>query len=460
MSQIDSLTAEQAARLPEFRDRWLSVGLSVQPTDRAKSQEAVCRAYAEAGLPAPTTFVWLASPMQGAFGAAYLAAIVKNQVMDQVGVQVGAQVGAQVWAQVRDQVMDQVGVQVGAQVWAQVRDQVMDQVGVQVGAQVGAQVWAQVRDQVMDQVGDQVWDQVRDQVRDQVWAQVRDQVRDQVGVQVGAQVGAQVWAQVRDQVRDQVWDQVWDQVRDQVRDQVWDQVRDQVRDHVWAACYGLHDAGWLGFYAYFCDVCRLADCERLRPLMDLAEWCGWWWPFRMAVILTEKPIRLARDARGRLHCEDKAAIEYGDGWGVHAWHGVRVPADVITAPEGITPKRIDEEKNAEIRRVMLERYGVSRYVLESKAEVLHEDVDLIGQPRRLLRRRFPDGRAVVLVHVKNSTLEPDGTRKDYFLRVHPELRPLPKAGGTLGEPQKMTARNAVASTYGRRGEDYGPAMET
>ena len=27
-------------------------------------------------------------------------------------------------------------------------------------------------------------------------------------------------------------------------------------------------------------------------------------------------------------------------------------------------------------------------------------------------------------------------------------------------PQKLTARNAVASTWGKRGEDYNPAIET
>jgi hypothetical protein len=33
-------------------------------------------------------------------------------------------------------------------------------------------------------------------------------------------------------------------------------------------------------------------------------------------------------------------------------------------------------------------------------------------------------------------------------------------GGQFGEPQEMTAHNAVASTFGLRGEQYEPVMET
>jgi hypothetical protein len=32
--------------------------------------------------------------------------------------------------------------------------------------------------------------------------------------------------------------------------------------------------------------------------------------------------------------------------------------------------------------------------------------------------------------------------------------------GAFGEPQSLTARNAVASTYGLRGEQYAPEIRT
>ena len=52
---------------------------------------------------------------------------------------------------------------------------------------------------------------------------------------------------------------------------------------------------------------------------------------------------------------------------------------------------------------------------------------------------------VVMVEVLNSTPEPDGTQKTYFLRVPPKLR---------------TAREAVAWTFGLSGSQYRPEKET
>ena len=265
------------------------------------------------------------------------------------------------------------------------------------------------------------------------------QVRDQVGDQVWDQVGDQVWDQVGDQVGDQVWDQVSDQVRAQVSDHVWDQV-----GH---ACYGQHDASWLAFYEFFERECGLECCEKLRGMQTAAQHCGWWWPFVNAVIITERPRTLAHDAEGRLHREDGPALQYPDGWGIWAWHGVRVPQDVIERPETITVEQIEHERNAEVRRVLITRYGQDRYLRDSGAQQLHRD-----EWGALWRKELAGDEPLVMVQVTNSTAEPDGTYKDYFLRVQPELRPLRDDG--LGEPQELTALNAVASTFGMTGREY------
>jgi hypothetical protein len=154
--KIEKLTPEQEAQIPLVRDEWLRHGLSCEPADWQTAEQAVRDAYTVAGLDPPKIIIRLASPHEGALGAA----ILKNTKFDKnVRAQVRDQVWAQVWAQV--------GAQVGDQVWAQVGAQVRDQVG----DQVWAQVWAQVGAQVRDQVGDQVWAQVGAQVRAAYWSQ-------------------------------------------------------------------------------------------------------------------------------------------------------------------------------------------------------------------------------------------------------------------------------------------------
>jgi len=443
LKKINSLTPDQELKMAEFRDKWLGIGFSCQPADRVTAVIGVNEAYQSAGMEPPKYIIWLDSPLSGVYGAAILAnsqvgaqvgAQVWDQVRAQVGAQVRAQVGAQVWAQVGAQVgaqvRAQVGDQVGAQVRAQVGDQVWDQVGAQVGDQVGAQVRAQVGDQVgdqvWDQVGDQVWAQVRDQVGDQVWAQVRDQVWDQVGAQVRAQVGAQVGAQVRAQVgaqvRAQVGAQVWAQVGAQVGDQVRAQVGAQVWDQVYKAGYGQHDANWLAFYDFF-NFLGIVETSKLSGMNKIAQSSGWFWPFKNLCILSERPIHLFRDSSNQLHSENKAALEYKDGFKLFRWHGVTVPQWLIENPELVTVEKIESEQNSEVRRCMMERYGYERYIRDCNAVVVDScDINhpIVGlRDAKLLVKKVVDDEDIVFVDMLNSTPEPDGSVNRYLIRVDP-----------------------------------------
>ena len=134
-------------------------------------------------------------------------------------------------------------------------------------------------------------------------------------------------------------------------------------------------------------------------------------------------------------------------------HGVRVPRSVVEYPESITIARIDAETSDEVRRIMVDRYGSERFLRDSGAIRVQQD-----EYGTLYVRRFASGQPAVFVHLVNSTPEADGSRREFWRRVHPELRPLLRDG--LGEPQAMTAHNAVASTYGLRGEQYAPLEQT
>ena len=245
----------------------------------------------------------------------------------------------------------------------------------------------------------------------------------QVRGQVKSQVGDQVWGQVGDQVRDQVRDQVWGQVGDQVWDQVWGQVLDQV--------YGSMDASWICFYDYFINETKVENLENVKGLIEMSKHCGWWTPLKDVVIFQHRPKNIHLDDRGRLHNEHGAAIEYrGMGLSnVWAIHGVRTSEKVITRQ--FDWKDIDSEKNVEVRRIMIDLYGQSKYIEESGLKPVHTD-----DFGTLYRKEFTGDETLVVVKVINSTPEPDGSYKDYWLRVDPNAY-----GGV------KTALDAVASTW-------------
>ena len=280
----------------------------------------------------------------------------------------------------------------------------------------------------------------------------------------GASVGDSVWASVRDSVGASVWDSVGASVGDSVGDSV----RASVRASVGASVYGAHDAGWLSFYDYFADAANLTEqTSKLSGLWLLARSAGWALPHERICWVSERHHVLHRDDRGRLHSLAGPAVAYPDGWAIYAVHGVRIPSHVIDRPEQITVATIDAEANAEIRRVMIDRYRHGEEVAGAAAYLRDAGAISIDHDERwgtLWRRDIPDDEPIQMVEVVNSTAEPDGARKRYFLRVHPECRPLlgTDAAGepSFGLPQELTARNAIASTFGLRGEQYMPLAET
>jgi hypothetical protein len=266
-----------------------------------------------------------------------------------------------------------------------------------------------------------------------------------VWASVWASVGDSVWASVRASVRASVWASVWDSVGASVGDSVWDSVGDSVwdsvGDSVGESCYGQHDASWLAFYAYFSEVCGLTEQTRkLAGLWELAKSAGWCLPYQNICWVSERHNILHRDERGRLHSTDSATLAYPDGWSIYAIHGVRVPEDVIMSPHALTAHRITEEKNTEVRRVMLDRFGTSRYLIEIGAKQIHAD-----DYGTLYRAEISDDEPLVMVKVVNSTPESDNTYKDYWLRVPPTVK---------------TARQAVAWTFEAETKDYAPVAQS
>ncbi len=187
--------------------------------------------------------------------------------------------------------------------------------------------------------------------------------------------------------------------------------------------------------------------ERLALRLQLARAAGPWWALDGLAIVSERPLTASVDADGRLHAERGPALAFGDGFTIHAWHGVTVePRGDRGAGDRSPSRRSTAKRNAERRRVLVERFGFDRLVREGHGSVRHED-----ETGRLWER--PMGRIdwwrqdepLVVVEVQNSTPESDGSRKTYFLRV---------------PPHTQTAREGVAWTFGLTADEYAPAVET
>lgn len=204
-----------------------------------------------------------------------------------------------------------------------------------------------------------------------------------------------------------------------------------LKDAMAQQLYGNHDAPWLSFFDYVYNVLGIKCVEPILGHIELAKHCGRWSPYDKNIIFQDRPTVIRFDDEKRLHSDTGPALAYSDGVEVFIIHGVRVPREVVMEPDKITVEMINNERNAEVRRIMLEKYGFGRF-LEQTPDVHFVSEDDFGQ--LYYHDMETDNGTVRLYFVKvtNGSPEPDGSFKQYILTV-------------TGEP--TSAGEAVASTY-------------
>lgn len=158
------------------------------------------------------------------------------------------------------------------------------------------------------------------------------------------------------------------------------------------------------------------------------------------------------DGRNRLHCDNGPALQWLDAT-LYYWNGVLVNQQIIKSPETITVAQIEQERNAEVRRIMIDRRGMEWFLVNSNSKEINRDNFGV-----LYQKELKGDEPLVMVRVTNATPEPesawefdtahppsDPVYKDYFIRVPPHIR---------------TAHEAVAWTFDMEPEMYHPRFES
>jgi len=150
------------------------------------------------------------------------------------------------------------------------------------------------------------------------------------------------------------------------RNDLYTQVESIYETQVWA--------GWYAWRKFYENELKFKFDHPLLDLNDrLIKSCYCAMTFDDLVIIVDRPAEVSLDDRGRLHCENGPAFLGRGGMAVFALEGVRVPQKVVMEPEKLTTDEIDQEKNSEVARLMIQRYGVGKYLQETGAKLIDMD---------------------------------------------------------------------------------------
>lgn len=381
---IKFLTEQQKERMADLGNLLLAKELCPEPTDRTAAEDACAAIYSRAGLAPPKRFLWCESPLS-AFWAAFLLLGYRAPVRGVLGtttvppssVRFGSTIAQQVIVNMNSCLEDAFG---------------SDRYS-----------WA-------NQAGALLWDPIYHRLWRGAWKSVLNEIDPDVRVAVYCRWDSSELAALRRGVRQYVLDQISDDIRN--------------CGDVPALVSNKEAVSWR-ITPYYAMLAGLGlDLSPIRELLFVGKHCTWWWPFETTVILAEQPIRIEVNDRLEFHCHDAAALAYRDGWGIYAIHNIRVPARIFLTPESISVNEILEERNVEIRRIMIERLGLDRFLTRAEAKII--DVDQDGK-RRLYRIALRRDEPIVAVRVQCPS-----TGQIYFLRVPPNIQ---------------TCRQAVAWTF-------------
>lgn len=398
IQKIDHLTAEQEKQLASFYQEWLRIGLSTGPADLEAARQALNDFYARLGRSAP--YLWRCeSPL-----TAQLVMNVLANLPDNLWVDLKANPGADLWTDLENNLADNLRTSLGANL----RDNLAGNLEYNLWGRLAGHLAGNLRDNLVGNL----------------WDNLRANLRDNLG----------------NNLRSNLWDSLEANLGDNLRDNL-----------TYYQCLfgGSLDTYWIAYYLFPHQYLRPMHSSEQMSLLsgwaNLARSVFWWYPFEHICFVCDRPQHIRRDQRGRLHSLDGSAVAFADGYAMYAVHGVRVPAMVIEQPECITLDMLEAERNVEVRRVLIDCYGKDRYVRDSDAQIMDQDIDQYGRLRALYRQPVSDDEPVTILRVTNSTPEMDGRFKECWLRVPPAMN---------------TCQEAVAWTFEVEADDYAPWVET
>ena len=171
---------------------------------------------------------------------------------------------------------------------------------------------------------------------------------------------------------------------------------------------------WTSFGSLFDFCISVLNCAHedkiWQAFENLIKSCNRIFPLEKTCILCENPTSLSFDNEQRLHAEGKPAIQFADKFSMYAYHGVGLPEEYGQLhPTQWHSQWILKEKNAELRRVLIQGIGYARIARELQAieldswqeyTLLKIEADVYDDPIYLLKMICPStGFMVVLQKV-------------------------------------------------------------
>ncbi|MBW4683151.1 MAG: hypothetical protein KME19_24160 [Microcoleus vaginatus WJT46-NPBG5] len=251
------------------------------------------------------------------------------------------------------------------------------------------------------------WSSLSNQLKSQLLTQLESELLSQVE----SQLFTQLESQLLQPLKEKLWESFYPQLKRYLEQDIGNSFlnlafSESVKSETWAGSGCLFD---------FCITAL--DChydeKNWSLFQSLVKNTGWTFYYNKIAIICNRPVKLSFDSDNRLHAEGEAALQYADGFSLYSYHGVTLPEKYgKLQPHQWQAQWLIEERNAEVRRVLVQEIGYGRISQELQAETLDA-----WQEYTLLKIENADVEPIFLLKMTCPS-----TGCTYALRVPPDVQ--------------------------------------
>jgi len=177
---------------------------------------------------------------------------------------------------------------------------------------------------------------------------------------------------------------------------------EESKKFVWPYLDGNFNVSYSAFYDFMFEELKAENKEKgawevYKALSKLSLI----YPLDEVCVLVDKPEYIKME-KGQLHCSTGPSIKYKDGFCIYSLNGVRVSKELVETPlEKLDPKLVMTEKNAEVRREIVRKIGIERFIQKCGAKSLDKSKDGMYE---LLGIDIGDGRIRPYLKMRNPSI--------------------------------------------------------
>lgn len=389
--KIEKLTPAREAFIPLIRQKWRSIAFSTNPIDREKATAAVKAAYAAMGSQEPE-IIFLNSPEA-------VKEILEQKSSSELAEWLGSPLLLSLPAQLSEELH------------AQLHDELAERLQRELPNDLLPQYMFIWQDFLVahGELLAQLWVEWQNAIFKQIWHQQEERWREQLlKLPVPApltEIEQFLWTKLGEPLSPQLEETLWHSLANQMEVREWDE---QIRKPLFQI------VGTMGFMSNIgqnmlassvsaIDFCiSVLNCtydqRKWDALQGLVRECGLAVQLENTCLVCDRPHTLSFDHRHRLHAEGEPAIQYADGYSVYVYEGVRLPKKYELPLSQWEGRWLLEEKNAELRRVLIQGIGYDRICQELQAvqlgswreySLLRIDSNVDVEPIYLLKMTCP-----------------------------------------------------------------------